>query len=100
MSALQPDFYVFWDPGGRVTIKSNRLHALVSSNKTNDLMVTPHAKLRDESRTELDSHANMLVVGKNAYVLADTGKTVDVTPFTPDYKSMCIPLVDAAIQYD
>lgn len=26
-----------------------------------------------ESRTELDSHANMPVVGKNAFVLADTG---------------------------
>ena len=28
---------------------------------------------RVQSRTELDSHANMPVVGKNAFVLAETG---------------------------
>ena len=27
----------------------------------------------EKSRTELDSHANMPVVGKNAFVLAETG---------------------------
>lgn len=52
------------------------------------------------SRTELDSHANMPVVGKNAYILAETGKEVEVSPFTPDYKAIQAPLVDAAIQYD
>ena len=53
-----------------------------------------------ESRTELDSHANMPVVGANAYILAETGKRVDVSPFTPDYKPITAPLVDAALQYD
>ena len=38
-----------------------------------------------ESRTELDSHANMCVVGECALVLIDTGKKADVSPFTPDY---------------
>ena len=100
MSAPQPDFQVLRDPRGRkVTIRSNRLSALVSANETNDLMMTLHDGAGDESRTELDSHGNMPVVGENAYVLANTGKTVDVTPFTPDYKSMCVPLADAAIQY-
>ena len=37
---------------------------------------------RVESRTELDSHANMPVVGKHAYIIAETGKKVDVSPFT------------------
>ena len=49
----------------------------------------------EESRTELDSHANMPVVGRNAYVLADTGKTVDVSPYTPDYKPVQVKVVDA-----
>ena len=53
-----------------------------------------------ESRTELDSHANMPVVGKHAYIIAKTGKKVDVSPFTPDYKPLAVPLVDATVKYD
>eukprot|EP00957_Ditylum_brightwellii_P176397 13432598-Ditylum_brightwellii.AAC.1 len=56
---------------------------------------------RDEqSRTELDSHANMPVVGRHAYVISDTGRVADVSPFTPDYNFLKIKIVDAAIQYD
>ena len=55
---------------------------------------------RVESRMELDSHANMLVVGKHAYIIAKTGKKVDVSPFTPDYKPLTVPLVDAMVKYD
>ena len=54
----------------------------------------------EESRTELDSHANMPVVGRNAYIISDTGRIADVNPFTPDYDSMQISIVDAAIRYD
>ena len=54
----------------------------------------------DESRTELDSHANMPVVGKNAYVLADTGRTADVSAYTPDYEPMELRIVDAAVLYE
>jgi hypothetical protein len=54
----------------------------------------------EHSRAELDSHANMPVVGRNAYVISDTGKVADVSPFTPDYKSMQIKVVDAAVQYE
>ena len=53
-----------------------------------------------ESHTELDSHANMPVVGKHAYKIAETGKKVDVSPFTPDYKPLTVPLVDATVKYD
>ena len=52
-----------------------------------------------EPRTDLDSHANMPVVGRNAYVLSNTGKMVDVSPFTPDYKPMRVPIVDSAVKY-
>ena len=50
---------------------------------------------RVESRTEIDSHANMQVVGKHSYIIAETGKKVDVSPSTPDYKPLTVPLVDA-----
>ncbi len=54
----------------------------------------------EDSRTELDSHANMPVVGRHAYIISDTGRVADVSPFTPDYSSMKIRVVDAAVQYD
>ena len=54
-----------------------------------------------ELRTELDSHANIVVVGRNTTIINDTGRTVEVSPFTPDYSSLQnVPVVDAAIGYD
>ena len=41
-----------------------------------------------ESRTELNSHENMVVVGNHATILVDNGNKVDVSPFTTDYQSM------------
>ena len=52
------------------------------------------------SRTELDSDANMPVIGRNAYILPKIGETVDVAPFTPDYKPISVELVDAALKYE
>ena len=44
------------------------------------------------SRTELDSHANMPVVGRHVVVLANTGRDVDVNPFTPvSYTHLTLP---------
>ena len=37
-----------------------------------------------DSQTELESHANMPVVGRHAYVISDTGLISDLNPFTPD----------------
>ena len=54
----------------------------------------------ESSRTELDSHANMPVIGRNAYILSKIGETVDVAPFTPDYKPISVDLVDAALKYE
>lgn len=53
-----------------------------------------------ESRTQLDSHANMPVVGQHAYVISDTGKVAEVNAFTPDYEPLRVPIVDAAVRYD
>ena len=52
----------------------------------------------ESSRTELDSHANMPVVGRHTYVISDTGEIADVSPFTSDYSSMQIRVVDAAVK--
>ena len=74
------------------------LSAASEETKVNE--ITRAIEIKEESCTELDSHANMPEVGKHAYIIAKTGKTVDVSPFTPDYKPITVPLVDATIKYD
>ena len=54
----------------------------------------------EQSKTELDSHANMPVVGRHAFIISDTVRVADVNAFSPDYEPMQLPIVDAAIQYD
>jgi hypothetical protein len=52
------------------------------------------------SRTDLDSHANVPVAGRNACIMSDTGRIADVNAFTPDYDSMQMSIVDAAVRHD
>ena len=52
------------------------------------------------SKLELDSHANMPVVGGTARIISKSGDTVDVSAYSPDYEPRQVPLVDAALQYD
>ena len=42
----------------------------------------------------------MPVIGMNSYILSKIGETVDVAPFTPDYKPISVELVDAALKYE
>ena len=49
---------------------------------------------------ELDSHANMPVVGKGTYAISSSGETADVNAYNPECGTMQIPIVDAALQYD
>ena len=56
---------------------------------------------RHESRTELDTHANMVVIGHNSQIISRSGRTVQVSPFTPDYQALPeVPIVDATIAYE
>ena len=97
--APEPDQYINWDPGGHTTIINAHLYSVIAS-------AVEHNGVDDdegpgpESRTDLDTHANMPVVGSGAYILAELNKTVEVSPYTPDYKPMSVPLVDAAVRYD
>jgi hypothetical protein len=53
------------------------------------------------SRTELDSHANMVVVGNNCLIVEWSGRTAVVNPFTPEYEALPeVPIVDAAVMYE
>ena len=72
------------------------ISCLVTNDEDGDL----DGDLEKESRTDLDSHANMAVVGRNATVLAETGNSVDVNPFAPDCNSLKqVKIVDAAVRY-
>ena len=51
-------------------------------------------------RKEFDSNPNMPVVGRQVCVISDTGRLADVNPFTPDYNTMQVPIIDAAVKYD
>eukprot|EP00957_Ditylum_brightwellii_P035087 2660089-Ditylum_brightwellii.AAC.1 len=52
------------------------------------------------SKTELDSYANMPCMSRDAFVVPDTGRVMEVNPFTPNYDTMKVKLVDAALKYD
>lgn len=52
------------------------------------------------TRIELDSHANMLGVGSQCYVLAESGHTANVNSFHPDAPAVNLKIIDCAIKYD
>ena len=52
------------------------------------------------SRIELDSHANMVVLGKHCLCLTPQGKKMArVAAFSPTLEPMDIPIVDACIRW-
>ena len=53
------------------------------------------------SITELDSHANMAVAGKDCTIIAKSGHFVTVTPFSGDLPVMDrVKIGDVAVAYD
>ena len=53
------------------------------------------------SRTELDSHANMVVVGRHCTLFDSTGQTYTINAFSESSgKLHNIPIVDAVVAYD
>ena len=66
-------------------IKNNKIYSTITENIQD---------ANESSRTELDSHANMPVIGMNAYILSKIGETVDAASFTLDYKPISVELAD------
>ena len=50
-----------------------------------------------ESRTDLDSHANMPLVGQNYYIISDSGTFAEVNAFLPEYETKNISILDATL---
>ena len=56
---------------------------------------------KEDPRVELDSHANMVVVGSHSFVFESSGKTCNVRPFMPSLGTASnVPIVDAAVAFD
>ena len=53
------------------------------------------------SSTQLDSHANMVLIVKQVFVFSHSGKHADVQDFSKEVKGLPeVPIVDAVIAYD
>jgi hypothetical protein len=101
-----------WDPGGtqdpnterklyKITIPTQVYSLLATIMATDvDLALNEEDMESEQSKTELDSHANMPVVGRHAFIISDTGRVADENAFTPDYEPMQLSIVNTAIQYD
>ena len=52
------------------------------------------------SATEIDSHANMVVIGKQVFVYSHSGQNENVQAFAKEVKGLPkVPIVDAVIAY-
>ena len=89
---LKLDWHEQWHPDrGHITgIRNDRIYSILSA--VSEEVRVNEMIMHVESCMELDSHANMPVVGKHAYIIAETGKKADVSPFTPDYKPLMLRL--------
>jgi hypothetical protein len=98
-NVIQPDRPT-WHPGGdqdpaperkcfknKVPLQVYSLLATIMVANV-DLVVNDEDMGAEQSRTQLDSHANMPVVGRHAFIISDTGRVADMNAFTPDYEPM------------
>ena len=53
------------------------------------------------SRIDLNSYTNIVIAGRNTQIISDTCRTSEVSPFTPDHKSMHqVSMVYVSIRHD
>ena len=78
----------------------NCMKVNIFMNETDN--ITYHdANITTESRTELDTYVNMVVIVKHVYVISDSMKTAHVTPFSSEIDGLHdVPLVDNVILFE
>ena len=94
---MQSDSYMSWDPGENMGVSaylSSRIHSLSVSSSEIKLNYS-----LSESRTELDTHANMPLVGRHCCVIAHTGRSANIHAILPDFPTQLLSIVNAAIKY-
>ena len=76
-------------------------HVAATIARASTSQVSDDAVMEPNGRTELDSHTNMVVVERHAYILNSSGRIAQVSPFSPEYQSLKeVPVIDAAVAYD
>ena len=104
-AALRPNLAP-WDGGAPTRRQPNRhLSAVVSSFLLATVMCVGAAvagvRARSTGRAELDTHANLGVVGKSCTVYEETGRTVDVKDFKDSSPSVLgMPIVNCIMAHD
>ena len=82
---LKPDLMEGWDYPCNIPAPNDYLH-----NRINESVISAIALISDlmirsasvgEGHTELDSHANMCVLGRHCYILSKSGRNTDVGSF-------------------
>ena len=97
---LQPEL-IQWDPGkedASSMVTNDRIYAILADATTLGCGIDEDDVIGGY-HTELNSHVNMPVLGRHTFILNDTGRTVEVNPFTPQYKAMTARLVDGVLMY-
>ena len=78
--------------------------SLVPNAHISEVILIPASDMEassDDLRTELDSHAKMVVLGLNSFVFESTGRTFNVQPFSTNLGvAKHVPIVDGALAYD
>ena len=101
---LQPDLIEGWDPPSGLPAPNDHLRFRINVSVSQAALISDVMVSRanvSEGRTELDSHANMCVLGKHCYILSQSGKNVDVGAFTESAGGLNqVPIVDAMLAYD
>ena len=65
-----------------------------------DIAASGVDKYTSKSTTELNSHANMIVLGNQALVIQDKGKSAEVNAFSSDLQRISkVPVVDSVVAY-
>lgn len=76
----------------------------VPNARISEVLSTPTSDMEvyiADPRSELDSHANMVVLDSNSFVFESTGRTCNVQPFSSDLGTATnVPIVDGALAYD
>ena len=82
-----------WDPGGDPTSTvylnqhlTSKLEIIMSDVDIDPNLLVQGGK-RLYTRTDLESNANMPVVGCNTYIISWTKNTAVVSPYTPAYEA-------------
>eukprot|EP00957_Ditylum_brightwellii_P072462 5506610-Ditylum_brightwellii.AAC.1 len=88
----QLDDVKIWDPG--ITPNIYLLQRIGVCGSEREIV---NSSDEDQSCTELDLHATVMVLGSNAVALNDTEKTADVQPFSPEYDALpSMKIIDGA----